>query len=80
MKEFDPRLQAPVKPVYRVLAMILAIPFLIMGIGGLVEGYLAGYLRWDHNTKFYIAATGCGTIFLIVALRGRLGSERRPPS
>ena len=77
--KYDSKWTSPARRPFRVLALILAMLFLSIGIGGIISDLVAGHPHWNHNVRFYIAAFGWGIFFLIVALRGRLGRTHPKP-
>ena len=69
MARFDMRWNAPVRTVFRVLAGILGILFIIFGMLVLLTD-----LKYtnDHPIKGIVPPLFCGMVFIIVSIRGRL--------
>jgi hypothetical protein len=69
MVRFDMRWNAPAKLVFRVLGGVLGVLFIIFGILVLVTDLKYTY---DHPIKGIVPPLFCGTLFIIVSIRGRL--------
>jgi hypothetical protein len=70
--KFDSRYSAPIRPIFRVLAVAIGIPMLLVGAALLIEGVRSQPFEFDGDLKAGISGTVCGLVMVIAGIKGHL--------
>ena len=70
--KFDSRYSTPIRPIFRVLAVVVAIPALLFGLCFFIGGLFADPFEFDGDFKFGISGTLMGLLFLVAGFKGNL--------